>query len=167
LESELRTFNEIPTLTNFIEQIGQDVRLIYKIGCWTSLKRAAGKCYYDDDENTEHFTKGISSLTHINSADYLNFIHRVMEKSGDISWVSDDELPYTVMLYYSLFQKPIRKIGVSSIAEAMGRLKNYPLFMEEIKELTEYLLTTLQIKTFRIGQKNACQVGAVRLLFTQ
>jgi superfamily II DNA or RNA helicase/HKD family nuclease len=152
LISELQTFTTCPTLSNFVEQIGQDVRLIYKNGCWTRLKRDAGKCIYTDDENTVRFEKGLASLTHINSADYLSFIGKVMDHAGDISWITKEEQPYTVMLYYALFQKTIQKVGVGSIAEALARLKNYPLFVNEIKELAEYLLANIQIKTFRIGQ---------------
>lgn len=152
LTSELQTFTTCPTLTEFINQIGQDVRIIYKNSCWTELKREAGKCDYTDDENTKRLRSGIAKLTHINSVDYLKFIHKVMEHTGDISWVCEEEKPYTVMLYYALFQKPIQKIGVGSIAEAMSWLKGYPLFVDEIKELVEYLLANVQIKTFRIGQ---------------
>lgn len=152
LIAELQSFTETPTLTNFIEQIGQDVRIIYKGNCWTKLKRDAGKCNYDNDANTARFEKGIAGLTHINSADYLKFIYKVMNNKGDISRVSDEEHPYTVMLYYTLFQKPIQKLGFGSIAEALALLKRYPLFINEIKELVDYLLANIQIKTFRIGQ---------------
>jgi hypothetical protein len=128
------------------------VRIIYKHGCWTRLKRDAGKCSYIDDAYTARFEKGIANLTHINSADYLNFIYKVMECCGDISWASEEEQPYTIMLYYALYQKPIQKIGIGSIAEALKKLRDYPLFISEIKELTKYLLANIQIKTFRIGQ---------------
>ncbi len=148
----LRSFPTCPSLAQFVEQIGQDVRILYKGGCWTSLKRDAGKCNYTSDENTVKWEKGLVNLTHVNSADYLHFICSVMDQSGDISWVSEDEQPYTVMLYYALFQKPIHQIGVRSITEALARLKHYPLFVSEIKELVEYLLDKLSIKTFRLGQ---------------
>jgi superfamily II DNA or RNA helicase len=152
LVEELQTFPTCPTMSNFVEQIGQDVRILYKNGCWTSLKRDAGKCIYVSDENTRRFEKGIANLTHINSMDYLRFILKVMNHAGDISWITKEEEPYTVMLYYALYQQTITKIGVPSIAEALGRLKGYPLFVDEIRELAEYLLENLSVKTFPIGQ---------------
>lgn len=39
-----------------------------------------------------------------------------------------------------------------SIEEAIGRLKNYPIFIKEIKEVCEYLLTNLEVKTFAVGE---------------
>jgi superfamily II DNA or RNA helicase/HKD family nuclease len=152
LINELQSFGYTPTLGNFIEQIGQDIRLIYKGNmCWTRLLREAGKCHYVDDENTRSFERGLGSLLHVNTPDYLKFIERVMDADGDISWVERDEQPFVVMLYYSLFQKTITKLGVKSIAEAMSRLKQYPLFVSEIKQLVQYLFANIQTKTFKIG----------------
>ena len=154
LIKELRTYPQTPTLSEFIANNGQDVRLIYKGGnCWSSLKREAGCCAYDDDENTKRFTKGIGNLTHVNSAAYLHFIRKVMDPYGAYSCNGQAEETYAVMLYYSLFGDKISKVGVASIQEALGRLKDYPEFVSEIKELTDYLLSHLDKKTYAVGEK--------------
>ena len=154
LIKELRTYPQTPTLSEFIANNGQDVRLIYKGGnCWSSLKREAGCCAYDDDENTKRFTKGIGNLTHVNSAAYLHFIRKVMDPHGAYSCNGQAEETYAVMLYYSLFGDKISKVGVASIQEALGRLKDYPEFVSEIKELTDYLLSHLDKKTYAVGEK--------------
>lgn len=154
LIKELRTYPQTPTLSEFIANNGQDVRLIYKGGnCWSSLKREAGCCAYDDDENTKRFTKGIGNLTHVNSAAYLHFIRKVMDAHGAYSCNGQAEETYAVMLYYSLFGDKISKVGVASIQEALGRLKDYPEFVSEIKELTDYLLSHLDKKTYAVGEK--------------
>ena len=49
-------------------------------------------------------------------------------------------------------EKKSSKVGVHSIEEAIGRLKNYPIFIKEIKEVCEYLLTNLEVKTFAVGE---------------
>ena len=153
LIKELRTYPQTPTLSEFIANNGQDVRLIYKGGnCWSSLKREAGCCAYDD-ENTKRFTKGIGNLTHVNSAAYLHFIRKVMDHHGAYSCNGQAEETYAVMLYYSLFGDKISKMGVASIQEALGRLKDYPEFVSEIKELTDYLLSHLDKKTYAVGEK--------------
>ncbi len=54
LISELQTYTQAPTIKEFIENNGQDVNLLYKGGCWSSLKREAGLCTYSDDENTNY-----------------------------------------------------------------------------------------------------------------
>ena len=154
LIKELRTYPQTPTLSEFIANNGQDVRLIYKGGnCWSSLKREAGCCAYDDDENTKRFTKGIGNLTHVNSAAYLHFIRKVMDHHGAYSCNGQAEETYAVMLYYSLFGDKISKVGVASIQEALERLKDYPEFVSEIKELTDYLLSHLDKKTYAVGEK--------------
>lgn len=152
LVGELRLWSETPTLSQFVNSIGQDIRLIYKSNyCWTTLKRDAGKCKFEDDENTKLFVKGIAALVHVNTLSYLQFINKVMEKKGDIEPIDLNEECYAVMLYYALFQERISKLGVTSIYEALRRLKNYPLFVQEIRELVMYLMQNLETKTFALN----------------
>jgi superfamily II DNA or RNA helicase len=88
LVDDLRTYPQCPSLADFMEQIGQDIRLIYRGGmCWTRLKREAGKCNYREDDVTNRLAKGIGYLVHINTPAYLRFIQRVMKAQGDTSWV--------------------------------------------------------------------------------
>ena len=67
LVQELCTYDHTPSLREFVENNGQDVRLIYKGTCWSSLKREAGLCSYTDDDNTGRFERYISNLVHANS----------------------------------------------------------------------------------------------------
>ena len=104
LVKELRSYTYTPTLSEFIANNGQDVRLIYKgANCWSSFKKEAGLCMYVEDENTKRFTKGIGNLVHVNSLSYLNFICKVMKAKGNIRYCGKQEETYAVMLYYSLF----------------------------------------------------------------
>ena len=153
LVRELRTYTHPPTLREFIENNGQDIRLIYKGGnCWSSLKKEAGLCDFAEDENTKRFIKGMGNLVHINTVSYLNFIRRVMKSNGAVEYKDKCEEAFAVMLYYSLFGDKISKIGVTSIGEALQRLRHYPVFVDEVLELTEYLLSTLETKTFSVGE---------------
>lgn len=153
LIKELRTYTHTPTLSEFISNNGQDVRLIYKSGnCWSSLKREAGLCDYPEDENTRRFAKGMANFVHINTISYLNFIRKVMLANGNVNCYDKREETYAVMLYYNLFIDKISKIGVKSIYEALSQLSNYPVFITEVLELTDYLLSTLEIKTFSVGE---------------
>ena len=56
------------------------------------------------------------------------------------------------MLYYSLFGDKVSKVGVNTIYEALRRLESYPDFVSEILELTEYILSNLEKKTFAVGE---------------
>lgn len=153
LIQELRTYDHTPSLKEFIENNGQDVRIIYKDNiCWSSLKREAGLCDYTDDDNTRRFQKYISNLVHTNSVSYLRFIQRTISNLEKISFTDEREKTFGIMLYYTLFGDKISKIGVSSIEEAIGKLKFYPNFINEIQELTEYLLANIETKTFAVGE---------------
>ena len=153
LVKELRSYTSTPTLSEFIANNGQDIRLIYKgANCWSSIKKEAGLCMYAEDENTKRFTKGIGNLVHVNSLSYLNFICKVMKAKGNIRYCGKQEETYAVMLYYSLFGDKISKIGVSSIEEALKSLEHYPVFVSEILELAEYILSNLDKKTYSVGE---------------
>lgn len=60
LSRELSLIPEAISLNQFLNRIGQDIRILYRGGnCWTSLKKRAGKCNYEEDENTKIYTKGM------------------------------------------------------------------------------------------------------------
>jgi hypothetical protein len=148
LVDSLREQAVCPTLAQFVDEIGQDIRLLYRSGsCWTSLKRDAGKCAYATDSVTALLEKGIGSLVHINTPSLLRFIDRIMQAEGDTSDVTADEQPYLLMLYFNLFGKKPADIGAASAAEAIGWLKRYPLFTGEIRELIAYLRSHLEHQT--------------------
>lgn len=153
LVQELRSYDHVPTLKEFIENNGQDIRIIYKgKNCWTSLKREAGLCTYTDDDNTRRFERCISSLVHANCASYLLFVQRIVKDLRHITFADERERTYGTMLYYSLFGDKISKVGVASIEEAIGRLRSYPAFCTEIMEITNYLLANLETRTFSVGE---------------
>lgn len=150
---ELRTYDHIPTIKEFIANNGQDVRLIYKGGnCWSSLKREAGLCSYAEDDNTQRFERCISNMVHANSVSYLHFVQNLVSNLDEISFKDDREKVYGVMFYYTLYGDRISKIGVDSIETAISRLKSYPVFVDEIKELIEYLVANIEVKTFAVGE---------------
>lgn len=153
LVQELRSYDHVPTLKEFMDNNGQDVRLIYKGGiCWSSLKCEAGLCSYQEDSNTRRFEKCISNMVHANSVSYLHFIQNTVSNLKEISFKDEREKTYGIMLYYTLYGDKISKIGVNSIEEAISNLRFYPVFVSEIKELTEYLLANLEVNTFSVGE---------------
>ena len=153
LIQELRSYDHEPTLKEFIENNGQDIRIIYKGGmCWSNLKREAGLCAYAEDDNTRRYEKYISNLVHANCVSYLHFIQKITGNLSNISFADERERTYAVMLYYTLYGDRISKVGVNSIEKAIERLKRYPVFVREIKELVEYLLANIETKTFAVGE---------------
>ncbi len=153
LVQELRGYDHCPTLKEFIDNNGQDVRIVYKGGnCWTSLKREAGLCAYDGDENTKRFEKGIGNLVHTNSVAYLGFVKRILSRLEDVKFADERENTFGVMLYYTLYIDKISRVGFRNIEEGISLLANYPLFVAELQELTDYLLANIETKTFSVGE---------------
>lgn len=153
LIQELRSYDLQPTLSEFIDHNGQDVRIIYKGGnCWTTLKREAGWCTYDSDALTRRMERGLANLVHANSASYLHFVRDIVQHLDCISPKDERERAYTVMLYYTLYADRISRMGFHSAEEGIARLKNYPLFVDEIVQLTDYLLSQLEVSTFAVGE---------------
>jgi len=153
LVQELRSYDHVPTLKEFIDNNGQDIRLIYKGNtCWSNLKRESGLCTYSDDDNTRRFERFLSNLVHANCVSYLHFVQKTIANLESISFADERERTYGIMLYYTLFGDKISKIGVETTEEGIALLKNYPVFINEIQEITDYLLSNLEIKTYAVGE---------------
>ena len=149
---EINSYACIPTLSQFLENNGQDIRILYTgTNCWSSLKRAAGRILYTDDALTKRLEKGMANLIHHNTASFLRFVERFI-KGEDVHKVEANKT-YAIMLYYALFQDKISKAGVSSVNEALELIHapQYICFKQEISEITSYLLANLEIKTTPIS----------------
>jgi len=151
LSNELAGYIGNPTLSEFLRSIGQDIRLLYKGNhCWTSLRRRASKCTYEDDEYTKRFEKGMGAFLHINSLSLINFIENFINKKRVPQQRDKKEEAYAVILYYALFQDRLSETGFNSIDEALRKFTEYPLFVQELQEIIEYIKDNLSVKTFAI-----------------
>lgn len=152
LINELHSYSVCPTLSEFISNNGQDIRLIYKNNlCWTKLKKGAGWCNYTEDSNTRKYEKGLSKLVHFNTVSFFKFIKATITNQCQIDCKDEKDETFALMFYYILYQDNINKVGIISISEAIKRLNSYPLFIQEIEEIVDYLIDNLYIKTFYIG----------------
>ena len=151
---EINSYAIIPTLTQFLENNGQDIRILYQgSNCWSSLKRAAGRISYADDAVTKRLEKGVFNLIHHNTSSFLRFVERFIV--GENVHKVEDNKTYAIMLYYALFQDKLSKTGYSSINEALEliHLPKYNCFKQEIAEIVSFLLARLDIKTTPIGSE--------------
>ena len=149
---EINSYATIPTLTQFLENNGQDIRILYQgSNCWSSLKLAAGRISYADDAITKRLEKGMANLIHHNTASFLRFVERFI--AGEEVHKVEANKTYAIMLYYALFQDKLSKTGYSSINEALELVYSpkYACFKQEIAEIVSFLLARLDIKTTPIG----------------
>lgn len=148
---ELATYDKLPSLAQFLENNGQDIRILYRGNCcWTSLKRAAGRVSYEDDWVTKRLERGMSNLIHHNTISFLHFVVRFLEGVA-IPMTKLDET-YALVLYYALFQDKLDKLDeleLETIYDALALIHNpkYSLFKQEMRELVSYLLERVDIKT--------------------
>jgi len=153
IEHEIRSYTDcIPTISQFLEENGQDIRLLYKgDNCWTSLKRDAGKISYNDDNITRRLTKGMSNLIHHNTTNFLHFIENFL--NGNDEYMNPENKAYTLMLYYDLYNCKIEKSGFNDIYAALSIIHNEKCkhFKQEIKEIIAYALENLKYKTKPLG----------------
>lgn len=149
---EINTYASTPSLAQFLENNGQDIRILYQgANCWSSLKRAAGRISYEDDAVTKRLEKGISNLLHHNTSSFLHFVERFI--AGEEPHLIESNNNYALILYYALFQENINKAGFKSIHEALELIHTplYSCFKDEISEVVSYLFAHLEIKTTPIG----------------
>lgn len=150
LERELRSFSVTPSLSQFLQANGQDIRLVYRgKGCWSSLKRRAGKCLYPDTPQNKLYESGMGNLIHVNSLQYLRFLRDFAKGSND--YLKDDEYnhTYALMLYYAIYQKVLSKSGYDSIQAALYAFRSNDIFVSELREICDYLSDHLVIETKR------------------
>lgn len=156
LIKEINTYTALPTLTQFLDNNGQDIRIVY-VGnrCWTSLKRAAGRISYSDDAVTRRLEKGMGNLIHHNTVSYLHFVSDFL--SGSKRYLNKDCLPYATMLYYNFYQERIDKTELKGMGvyEALNLLHDdrYRYFKQEAMEIVSYLLAYLEITTTPLGSE--------------
>lgn len=148
LTKELAAYTKTPTISEFLESNGQDIRLLYKKGCWTSLKRDAAKCSYTSDEYTKRYEKAMGGFCHINSIAYIRFLQRLIHNG--FHYQPHDEM-FALMCYYTLYEKKVKDAGFSSVQDALLKFSKYPLFVQELSEMLDYLTANLEHETFAIG----------------
>jgi superfamily II DNA or RNA helicase/HKD family nuclease len=144
--------NELPSISQFLENNGQDIRLLYKgNSCWTSLKRDAGRISYPDNEISKRLVKGMSNLIHYNTPAFLRFVERFA--AGSKAYLEKEHALYALMLYYALFQDRLSQTPFKSIYEALAHVHDveYRPFKQEIAEITAHQLSNLQLQTTALG----------------
>lgn len=149
---EINTYTTTPSLSQFLENNNQDIRILYTgSNCWSSLKRAAGRLTYTDDDITKHFEKGMSNLIHHNTTSFLRFVERFA--NGEIEVPSKANFAYATILYYALFQEKITKLEFETMDDALAMVHapQYSCFKQEILEIVSYLLAHINLKTIPLG----------------
>ena len=170
LKQEVRQFrvnsNISLNLPNFLTQYDLDIRVIYKTRCWSALLREAGMLSYPVDEFTRVFEKNMSRLIHINSINYLRFIRHLLNNNFEYEHNNRNNM-FALMLYYRLYSKPIVNYGFNSVDDGLIKFSEYPLFVDELRQIVEYLSDHLVITTMPIAELGGDNVLELFGCYTQ
>ena len=157
LKQEILQFkvnNDKPlNLLTFLEQFDLDIRIIYKTRsrCWNALLHEAGMLTYPVDEFTRVFEKNMYRLIHVNSVRYIGFISKLIDNGFEYEHNAKNNT-LALMLYYDIFAKSVDNFGFANIDEGLKKFGSYPLFVDELRQIVQYLSEHLMISTKPIAE---------------
>lgn len=151
LVSRITTFEEDTgkplTLSNFVEHYHLDLKSIYGRDNFSRLCVLAG--VKDDFERTYEveLTKAMFRLCAVDSRRWISFLLRILPQIDQIdeSEVSSIELKMLMMLYYTVWQKPLKACGFNSVIESIVALKSNEVLFIELLDLLEYRFNSIDL----------------------
>ncbi|WP_206198381.1 DEAD/DEAH box helicase [Paraclostridium bifermentans] len=144
-------------LENFIEFYNIKLKEIYKTK--NSFYRLCVNAkvkeeFFDIDEKC--LSSGMIRLTNTDSVKLLKFWIETLQNyknENKIANLTDSEEQMLLMLYYTLYTKSTKELGINNIIEFLKRLYSNRLMYEEILEVLKYNLNHIKVKTLSDGLK--------------
>lgn len=141
-----QNFKDELTLSNFLAHFNLDPRALYKSTCWSELLRNGNELSYEDDAYTDVFAKNMWRLVHVNSIGYIRFMQKLISDGFTYEHNKVNDI-YALMLYYALYAAPLPKSGVGSVEEGLRIFGAHQCFVEELRELLDYIVNNLNVNT--------------------
>ena len=141
-----QNFKDELTLSNFLAHFNLDPRALYKSTCWCELLRSGNELSYEDDAYTDIFAKNMWRLVHVNGIGYIRFMQQLIADGFSYEHNKVNDI-YALMLYYALYGAPLSKSGVGSVDEGLRIFGQHKCFVEELKELLDYIVNNLNVNT--------------------
>lgn len=144
-------------LENFIEFYNITLKEIYKTknSFYRLCVNAKVKEEFSDiDEKC--LSSGMIRLTNTDSVKLLKFWIETLQSyknENKIANLTDSEEKMLLMLYYTLYTKSPKELGINNIIEFLKRLYSNRLMYEEILEVLKYNLNHIKVKTLSDGLK--------------
>lgn len=144
-------------LENFIEFYNITLKEIYKTK--NSFYRLCVNAkvkeeFFDIDEKC--LSSGMIRLTNTDSVKLLKFWIETLQNyknENKIANLTYSEEQMLLMLYYTLYTKSPKELGINNIIEFLKRLYSNRLMYEEILEVLKYNLNHIKVKTLSDGLK--------------
>jgi superfamily II DNA or RNA helicase len=151
-------FTDSLELGNFLAHFNLDIRVLYKVSCWSKLKRRAGIISYPEDKNTEIYEANMKRMIHWNDLNLIHFVQKLIADDFEYDHTATNE-KYALMLYYGLYREGILKTGYVNVDAALKVFGRYPYFVQELREMMDYLDSNLNVSTERIPELGDCPLA--------
>ncbi|KAA5545792.1 DEAD/DEAH box helicase [Adhaeribacter rhizoryzae] len=135
------------TLSNFLQYHQLDIRTVYAYNTWSDLMKDAGLISFETEGYYHQIAKGLRRLIHIDSPHYLNFISCLIDNDFIYSPNQKEDEQFALMFYYDIWQKGISEFSFSSIYIGIKEIANYPVLVNELKEIIAHLKSNLNHTT--------------------
>lgn len=144
-------------LENFIEFYNITLKEIYKTKNSFYRLCVNAKVKEDfSDIDEKYLSSGMIRLTNTDSVKLLKFWIETLQNyknENKIANLTDTEEQMLLMLYYTLYTKSPKELGINNIIEFLKRLYSNRLMYEEILEVLKYNLNHIKVKTLSDGLK--------------
>lgn len=144
-------------LENFIEFYNITLKEIYKTKNSFYRLCVNAKVKEDfSDIDEKYLSSGMIRLTNTDSVKLLKFWIETLQNyknENKIANLTDSEEQMLLMLYYNLYTKSPKELGINNIIEFLKRLYSNRLMYEEILEVLKYNLNHIKVKTLSDGLK--------------
>lgn len=142
LERELRALlvsdrfrGRVPTLREFIEETGVEVADVYRSGCWSGLKRAAGVPVPEPGPHEADLGRAIVGLLHVDDPLRID-AYLLAVSSAPLTGLDESRQRLFTGLHFGLLPK---RLAPASIHESLQLLHRHPAIVEELAELLPLL----------------------------
>lgn len=144
-------------LENFIEFYNITLKEIYKTKNSFYRLCVNAKVKEDfSDIDEKYLSSGMIRLTNTDSVKLLKFWIETLQNyknENKIANLTGSEEQMLLMLYYTLYTKSPKELGINNIIEFLKRLYSNRLMYEEILEVLKYNLNHIKVKTLSDGLK--------------
>ena len=142
MERELRTLlaseqfrGRVPSLREFLNETGLELGDVYKSGCWSGLKRAAGAVMPAPGPREKQLGDAIERLLHLEDPLRIRAYQRALA-SPSVADIDESSRRLLVGLHFGL---GLDKLDVESLEGSLALLHAHPAILEELGELLPLL----------------------------
>ena len=164
LLSRIATFTEDTgrelSYSNFINHYQIDVRSLYPRNSFARLCVKAGVRDDFTEPGEEVLTKAMARLSEINSRRWIAFLRNVLPRLAEINEaaLSKTDRTMLLMLYYTVYQKPLAATGAENVVQGLAALTQSPVMQSELLSLLSLKYEQIDFVDQTVKLGNDCEL---------